>query len=98
MNPKFLLHSFSYAVLSWTSFSDSACAATNYAVTLTNITEGNAVYVYNITANTTSITVSDLIQGAEYFFIVAGVDTGGRVGEKNTCMSFSVLMFNSECS
>ena len=96
VNPKFLLHSFSYAVLSWSSFSDSACVAPNYSVALTNITEGNAVYVYNTTTNTTSMTVSDLTQGAEYFFTVAGVDTGGRVGEKS--MSSSVLMFNSECS
>ena len=27
------------------------------------------------------MTVSDLTQGAEYFFSVAGVDTGGRMGE-----------------
>ena len=96
VNPKFILHSFSYVVLSWSSFSDFTCVASNYAVTLTNITEGNTVYVYNTTTNTTSITVSDLAQGAEYFFTVAGIDTGGRVGEKS--MSSTFLMFNSECS
>ena len=92
MNPEFLLESFSYAVLSWSSLSDSACVATNYIVTLTNITEGNVAFVYN----TTSITVFDLTQGAEYSFTVARVDTGDKVGEKS--VSSSVLMFDSECS
>ena len=29
------------------------------------------------------MTVSDLTKGAEYFFTVAGVDAGGRVGEES---------------
>ena len=29
------------------------------------------------------MTVSDLTQGAEYSFTVAGIDTGGRVGEES---------------
>ena len=29
------------------------------------------------------MTVSDLTQGAEYYFTVAGIDTGGRMGEKS---------------
>ena len=82
MNPAFTFHSFSHTVLSWTSPTDSLCI-TNYTITLTNITEGNVVYVYNTTINTTSMTVSDFTQGAEYSFTVAGVDAGDRIGEKS---------------
>ena len=55
----------------------------SYIITLINITEGNTSYTYNTITNTTNLTVSDLTQGAEYSFTVAGVDTGGRVGEKS---------------
>ena len=68
------------AILSWTPSTESSCA-TMYTITLTNITEGNISYTYNTTTNTTNITVSDFIKGAEYFFTVAGVDAEGRVGE-----------------
>ena len=70
------------AVLSWTPSTESSCV-TMYTITLTNITEGNTPYTYNTTTNTTSITVSDFVKGAEYFFTVAGVDAEGRVGEES---------------
>ena len=54
-----------------------------YTITLTNITEGNTSYTYNTTTNTTSITVSDFVRGAEYFFTVAEVDAEGRVGKES---------------
>ena len=42
------------------------------------------------------MTVSDLTQGAEYYFTVAGVDTGGRKGEKS--VPSQTFMRNSKCS
>ena len=82
MNPQFKFHSLSHIVLSWTSPTDSPCI-TNYTIFLTNITEGDVVYIYNTTTNATSIVVSDLTQGAVYSFTVAGVDAGDRIGEKS---------------
>ena len=70
------------AVLFWLPPSDSACI-TSYTITLTNITEGNISYTYNTTTNATNMTVTDLTQGVEYSFIVAGVDVEGRVGEES---------------
>ena len=67
--------------LSWTPI-DADCVQ-KYTITLTNITEGSASYVYNTTTNTTNITLSDLMQTAEYTFTVAGVDAEGRVGEES---------------
>ena len=40
------------------------------------------------------MTVSDLTQGAEYFFTVAGVDAEGREGESSD--SSSSVMLDSE--
>ena len=82
------------AVLSWTAPTESTCA-TMYTITLTNITEGNTSYTYNATTNTTSITLSDLTQGAEYFFTVAGVDEEGRVGEES--VPSQTVMLKGQC-
>ena len=79
LNPSFSPQSLSSVVLSWTP-NDADCVI-EYAIILTNLTEGNASYGYNTTTSTTSITVSDLTQGAEYSFSVAGIDGVGRVGE-----------------
>ena len=38
--------------------------------------------------------VSDLTQGVEYSFTVAGVDAGGRVGEE--CVTSNELTLDSE--
>ena len=83
-NPEFLAESLTSVVLSWTPPTDFTCV-TIYTVsfTCTNVTDGNASYSYNTTTNTTSMTVSDLTQGAEYSFTVAGIDTGGRMGEES---------------
>ena len=70
------------ANLTWIPPTDSLCV-TSYTLNLTNITEGNVSYTYNTTTNTTSMTVSDLTQGVEYSFSVAGVEAGGRVGENS---------------
>ena len=40
------------------------------------------------------MTVSDLTQGAEYSFTVAGVDVGGRVGERS--VPVGTITFDSE--
>ena len=82
-----------FKVLSWTPPTDTICV-TFYTITLTNITEGNASYTYNTTTNTTSKTVSDLTQGAEYSFTVAGVDTGSRIGEES--VSAKAIKLDSE--
>ena len=66
----------------------------SYIITLINITEGNTLYTYNTTTNTTNLTLSDLTQGAEYSFTVAGVDAGGRVGEKSVLAA--AITFDSE--
>ena len=46
--------------------------------------EGNVFSPYNTSTNRTSITVSGLTQGAEYFFTVAEIDAEGRVGEESS--------------
>ena len=79
LSPSLSPQSLSSVVLSWTP-SDADCVV-KYTIILTNITEGNASYIYNTTTNTTSMTVSDLTQGADYLFTVAGIDGEGRVGE-----------------
>ena len=81
LNASFSPQSLTSTVLCWTP-SDADCIVA-YTITLTNITEGNASYAYNVTTNTTSMTVSDLTQGVVYSFTVAGVNIGGRVGEKS---------------
>ena len=95
LQPSFSLRSLTSAVLSWTPPTESICI-TIYTITLTNITQGNSIYSYNTTTNTTSMTVSDLAKGAEYFFTVAGVDAEGRVGEESAPSQIFVL--NSEYS
>ena len=82
MSPELFAQSFTSANLSWLPPIESFCI-TSYTVTLTNITEGNTSFIYNTTANTTSTTLSDLTEGAEYSYTVAAVDTGGRVGEES---------------
>ena len=37
------------------------------------------------------MTLCDLTQGAEYSFDVAGIDTGGRVGESSLSSEFITL-------
>ena len=91
--PKFLAQSHSSAVLTWTPPTDFMCVS-GFIITLINITEGNTLYTYNTTTNTTNLTVSDLTQGAEYSFTVAGVDTGGRMGEKSALAG--TIIFDSE--
>ena len=91
--PKFLLQSIAKAVLSWAPPMEGVCVS-SYTIVLTNITQGNTSYTYNTTSNTTSMTVSDLAQGAEYSFTVAGVDAGGRVGEMSVLAK--AIMFDSE--
>ena len=88
--PKFIPKSLTSAILSWIPTTDSLCV-TNYTLNLTNITEENASYTYNTTTNTTSITLSDFTQGAEYFFTVAGVDAEGREGEVSNSSSSVML-------
>ena len=66
-----------------------------YAITLTNITEGKVLYIFNTTTYTTNITVSELTKSAEYSFSVAGVDTGGRVGEER--VPSNTVMLDNEC-
>ena len=82
LSPEFFPKSLTSAVLSWTPPTESPCI-TKYTITLTNITDGNTSYTYNTSTNTTSVTVFDLTQGAEYSFTVAGIDTVGRVGEES---------------
>ena len=41
------------------------------------------------------MTVSDLTQGAEHLFTVAGIDVGGRVGESSN--SSTIVKLDSEC-
>ena len=80
------------AVLFWLPPSDSSCI-TSYTITLTNITKGNVSY--NPTTNATNITVTDLTQGAEYYFSVSGVDAEGRVGEES--VPSKAITLDSEC-
>ena len=79
LNPSISPQSLSSVVLSWTPH-DADCVV-KYTIILINITEGNTIYPYITTTNTTSMTVSDLTQGAKYSFIVVGIDGEGRMGE-----------------
>ena len=90
---QFFPQSLTSVVISWTPPNVCFCI-TNYAINLINITEGNKTYAYNTTTNTTSMTVSDLTQGAEYTFTVAGVDAKGGIGKKN--MSAETVTLDSE--
>ena len=80
-------------IISSTPPNDSLCI-TNYVINFKNITEGNTSYTYNTATNTTIMTVSDLTQGAEYSFSVAGVDAKGGIGNKN--MSAETVTLDSE--
>ena len=91
--PKIIAQSISSAVLTWTPPTHLLCVS-SYTITLINITEGNTSYTYNTTTNTTYLTVSDLTQGAEYSFTVAGVNAGGRVG--NESVLAGMITFDSE--
>ena len=94
LQPKFTPKSLTSAILSWIPPTDSLCV-TSYTLNLTNVTNDNTSYTYNTTTNTTSMTVSDLTQGEDYFFTVAGVDAEGREGESSN--SSSSVMLDSEC-
>ena len=61
--------------------SDTSCPPATYIITITaaNVLPGSLVT--NATDNATNKIMSDLTQGIEYSFTVAGVDAGGRVGE-----------------
>ena len=93
LQPKFIAKSLTSVILSWIPPNDSFCAA-SYTLNLTNVTEEKASYTYNTTTNTTSMTVSDLTQGAEYSFTVAGVDAEGREGENSN--SSTIVKLDSE--
>ena len=82
LSPQIMILSFSQVVLSWDPPLNSSCL-NSYAIMLTNITAMNASYTYYTTTNTTSMTVSDLTQGATYSFSVVGIDSGERVGEES---------------
>ena len=82
MQPHFFPKTLKSATLSWTPPNDSLCVS-SYRIVVNNITKGNVLSPYNTITNTTSMTLSDLTQGADYSFTVAGVDAGGRVGEKS---------------
>ena len=90
LSPVILPQSLTSVLLSWIPPNNSICVI-SYTVSLINVTEGNVPYVYNTPTNTTNMTVSDLIEGVEYSFIVAGVDKGGRVGENSVLAQFITL-------
>ena len=79
--------------LFWVAPNDSLCIAT-YIITLTNVTEGNASFMYETTSNSTSMEILHLTIGAMYFFTVAGVDTGERMGEES--LSSKVVTFDGK--
>ena len=82
MCPEFFFQSPLLLVLFWTAPNDSLCI-TSYIITLTNITEGNVSFMYETGSNSTSVGISGLTEGAAYFFIVGGIDTGNRMGEES---------------
>ena len=92
--PMFTPKSLTSAIPSWIPPTNSLCV-TSYTLNLTNVTEENTSYTYNTTTNTTSMTVSDLTQGAKYSFTVTGVDAEGRVGESSDLST--IVKLDSEC-
>ena len=99
LHPELFAQSVSSAVLAWIPPAELMCVS-SYIITLINITEGNTLYTFNTTTNTTNLTVSDLTQGVEYSFAVAAVDAGGRVGEKSVLAEAITLdskLINVDC-
>ena len=91
LSPEFFPQSLTSALLSWIPPNNSICVIISYTVTLISVIEGNVPYVYNTTTNTTSMAVCDLTQEAMYSFTVAGIDTGGRVGESSVLAELVTL-------
>ena len=90
LSPDILPQSLTSAFLSWIPSNNSACII-SYTVSLINVTEGTVPYVYNTTTSTTNMTVSDLTQGAQYSFTVAGITTQGRVGTSSALAELVTL-------
>ena len=90
LSPEFFPQSLNSAFLSWIPPNNSTCII-SYTVSLINVTEGNVPYVYNTTTNTTNMTVSDLTQGADYSFTVAGISSRGRVGNSSVLSELITL-------
>ena len=63
--------------------SNTSCPPATYTITVTATNSSQHPVVINTTGATTNMAVPDLTQGFEYSFIVAGVDAGGRIGEKS---------------
>ena len=70
-------------LLSWNPppASDSSCPPATYTITITTAYFCLHQMVINTTDSTINRTLYGLTQGLEYFFTVAGVDAGERVGE-----------------
>ena len=82
ISPKIIPRSPVLVDLSWIATSGSLCVS-YYVINLTNITEGTVSYTYKTTSNSTTLQVTNLIQGADYSFTVSGVDNINRTGEES---------------
>ena len=74
-------------LLSWNPppTNDTSCPPITYAITITAVCSSLDPVVMNTTDATTNKTVPGLTQGVKYYFTVAGVDAGGRMGGKSVC-------------
>ena len=86
-------------LLSWNAppASDTSCPAATYTITIKPATSFLDPVVINTNDSATGWMVSDLMQGLEYYFIVAGVDAGGRVGDNSTICYISNCKFGEVC-
>ena len=82
-------------LLSWSPpvSSDTSCPPATYTITVTASLFLDPA-VMNTTDAVTNKAVSNLTQGQNYSFFVAGVDAGGRVGDNSAPF---YLVFDSEC-
>ena len=70
--------------------SNTSCPPTTYIVTIIDVTLLLNPVMASTTDHITSKIVDNLTQEMEYFFIVAGVDAGGRVGELSAPLQFAL--------
>ena len=83
-------------LLSWSPppTGDTSCPPVTYTITITAANSSLNPQLINTTNTTTNKIVPVLTQGVKYYFTVAGVDAGGRMGEKSICSD--AITFDSE--
>ena len=94
LEPKVLPQTLTSVVLSWLAPSNPLCVF-SYIITIIYIyDEGNVLRIYNTTSTATSITLFNMTEKLDFMFTVAGIDSGGRIGQSSTFSE--VIMLDGE--